>query len=46
MKNFTKKEYLYPEIDVLDMEAKDLLSISNAYDDDVFEPNGLGNQTM
>ncbi len=46
MKNFTKKEYLYPEINVLDMETKDMLSISNAYDDDVFEPNGLGEQSI
>lgn len=46
MKGFSKKEYSYPELLVVDVEEKDLLSISDAYDDDVFEPTGWGGKSI
>ena len=46
MKLFNKKKYSYPEVYVLDVEKKDLLSISDAYDDDMFEPTSWGKPSV
>ena len=47
MKGFSKKEYSYPELLVVDVEEKDVLSISDdAYNDDVFEPTGWGSKSI
>ena len=46
MKQFNKKQYSYPELTVLEMNTKDLLSISDAYDNDVFDPISWGGQNV
>lgn len=46
MKLISKKKYSYPDLMVMEVDAKDVLSISDAYDNDVFEPTSWGGQSV